>query len=211
MDHPKKKAIIDACLTEFSEHGYERANTNRIGAEAGVSKGLIFHYFGSKNNLFLLTVEACMKEIAEQFEGYSVKGQDFIQAMLNVSTIKLRFFKEHPRHYRLLMEAFYNSPPTLAAKIKAIQAEASKTGYNLVREMMGELALKPGVDRGKALDLILSVSYVIESKFMPALSEQSVFPETVYKNIETEYMEYLKLLLYGIAEESGSDREAFHE
>ncbi len=211
MDHPKKKAIIDACITEFAEHGYERANTNRICAEAGVSKGLIFHYFGSKHKLYLMTLEACLKAVTEPFRNYSVKDMGFVPAMLSLSTLKIRHYSQHPLHYRMLIRAVYNPPAQLAAEIKELQAKYYQVGYDLVKEMMGELILKPGVDSDRAMQMIYSISAIIEGKFMNVLSGQTDFSEEIHREMEREYMGYLKLLMYGIAEESSADREAFHE
>lgn len=44
----KKDQIAASALKEFAEKGFEQASTNTICKEAGVSKGLLFHYFGSK-------------------------------------------------------------------------------------------------------------------------------------------------------------------
>ena len=54
-----RQKIIDAALKEFGQHGYEGASTNQICLSAGISKGLLYHYFKSKENLFAetLTVE----------------------------------------------------------------------------------------------------------------------------------------------------------
>lgn len=210
MDHPKKKAIIDACLKEFSEHGYEQANTNRISAEAGVSKGLIFHYFGSKQQLYLLTLDACLKDMIEPFRGLSLKGMGFVPAMLSLSTFKIRFFSEHPRHYRLMMGALYNPPAKLAAEIKVLQAQSAEVAADLVRQLVAELKMKPGVDAAKAQEMIFSLSAIIERKFTEALLQQTEFSEETHKKMEREYMAYLKLLMYGIAQGDGSEGEAFN-
>ena len=45
MDEEKKQKIINASIEEFSK-GYSLASTNEIVRKAGVSKGLLFHYFG---------------------------------------------------------------------------------------------------------------------------------------------------------------------
>ena len=44
----KRQRILDAAIREFAEHGYDKASTNSIVKEAGIAKGLLFHYFGSK-------------------------------------------------------------------------------------------------------------------------------------------------------------------
>lgn len=49
----KKEAILEAALEEFAIGGYENASTNKIVEKAGISKGLLFHYFGNKKGLFI--------------------------------------------------------------------------------------------------------------------------------------------------------------
>ncbi|WP_016993234.1 TetR/AcrR family transcriptional regulator [Lysinibacillus boronitolerans] len=44
----KRQAIINAALKEFSINHYATASTNRIVSNARISKGILYHYFGSK-------------------------------------------------------------------------------------------------------------------------------------------------------------------
>lgn len=44
--------MINASLKIFSRGGYRHASTDEIVKEAGISKGLLFHYFGSKLGLY---------------------------------------------------------------------------------------------------------------------------------------------------------------
>ncbi len=53
MEEEKRERVIDAALKEFSK-GYMAANTDVIVKAAGISKGLVFHYFGSKLKIELL-------------------------------------------------------------------------------------------------------------------------------------------------------------
>jgi AcrR family transcriptional regulator len=46
-----KEKIIRAAMNVFSVHGFFRASVKKVAEEAGVSKGLIFWYFESKDDL----------------------------------------------------------------------------------------------------------------------------------------------------------------
>lgn len=41
----KQQRIINAALNEFVQSGYEKASTNKIVKNAGISKGSLFNYF----------------------------------------------------------------------------------------------------------------------------------------------------------------------
>ncbi len=47
----RKKAILDAAMVVCAEEGYHNASMSMIAKRAGVSKGLIYNYFESKEEL----------------------------------------------------------------------------------------------------------------------------------------------------------------
>lgn len=201
MDNSKKQHILHACLAEFAEYGYERANTNRICEAAEVSKGLIFHYFGSKKKLFILAVEKCLNDILAYFNDFSVDDRDFLSATLKYSGHKMKFFMENPLHYKVLMQAFYNAPNELKPEIDKKRREVYDIGKNIILELLTRLPLKDGVNREQALSLIMAVSNIIEGKYISTVSNQDGFSTEQYKAVEKEYMELMKLVLYGIGDE----------
>jgi AcrR family transcriptional regulator len=80
-----KQKIIRTALRIFLEKGYDRASLREITQEAGVSKGGIYHHFGSKEDLFreaLAFITAEMdKWSTSQFR--SVKSaKDLVAALL---------------------------------------------------------------------------------------------------------------------------------
>ena len=52
LKQEKQDRMINASLKIFSRGGYRHASTDEIVKEAGISKGLLFHYFGSKLGLY---------------------------------------------------------------------------------------------------------------------------------------------------------------
>ncbi len=52
----KKDRILEAAKEVFSKRGYYEATTQEIAEVAGTSKGLVFHYFQSKEELFKETL-----------------------------------------------------------------------------------------------------------------------------------------------------------
>jgi len=54
----RRAEILDGARRAFSRWGYEGATVARLEAETGLSRGAIFHYFGSKLDLFVaLSIE----------------------------------------------------------------------------------------------------------------------------------------------------------
>jgi len=70
LNQDKQKKILEVCIHEFAERGYENASTNTIIKEAGISKGILFHYFQNKRSLFLYIVDYCFQEVLEEYKKY---------------------------------------------------------------------------------------------------------------------------------------------
>lgn len=60
--------ILDAALEEFGERGYGGASMAATAARAGVAKGLIYHYFPSKAELFKAVVRSCIQPAFSELE-----------------------------------------------------------------------------------------------------------------------------------------------
>jgi AcrR family transcriptional regulator len=52
-----RAALLRAAGRVFAEHGFHQATLEAVAAQAGVSKGALYHYFPSKEQLFLALLE----------------------------------------------------------------------------------------------------------------------------------------------------------
>jgi len=64
----KQDRIVAIAMEHFALHGYEGARAETIAAAAGVSKGAVFGYFGSKAGLFLATYQAATRTFSKYLE-----------------------------------------------------------------------------------------------------------------------------------------------
>jgi AcrR family transcriptional regulator len=58
-----RERLIDAAFDEFSAHGYAGARVDRIAAQAGCNKNLIYLYYRNKENLFRTVLEHRLAQI----------------------------------------------------------------------------------------------------------------------------------------------------
>jgi TetR/AcrR family transcriptional regulator len=61
----KQQRIINAAWEEFSQKGFELASTNQIVKKAKIGKGMLFHYFNNKKELFLFLCDYCFEILAK--------------------------------------------------------------------------------------------------------------------------------------------------
>lgn len=71
----RRLAVLNAAGSAFARNGYRQTNVEEIARSAGVSKGLVFHFFGSKQDLFRSLVEDCLNQWSTLSE-YRAAGAD---------------------------------------------------------------------------------------------------------------------------------------
>jgi len=62
-----RQRLIDAAVRLFSENNYDDVAVAAIAREAGVAHGLLFHYFGSKRQIYLEAIHTAADEITRSF------------------------------------------------------------------------------------------------------------------------------------------------
>lgn len=98
LDAPRRDALLNAALKEFSAQGYDNASTNVIAKEAGFSKALMFHYVGSKQELFLFTYDYFSDLLDKSYYSkmdYSVK--DIFERLRISYLLQIELIKQYPR------------------------------------------------------------------------------------------------------------------
>ena len=136
--------ILRAAIEEFAGNGFINASTNRIVKRAGVSKGLMFHYFGNKYRLYL----ACLGHARDVYEDYIrhgdfMKERDIFNRLLMAAKDKLMLFQQDHYLYVVLAEA-YSLPNEPAF------AEAKELVAGFVRDAMA--VVMDGVDTSPFID-----------------------------------------------------------
>ena len=76
-----RTALLGAARHEFAARGLEGARVDRIAAQAGVNKQLVYHYFGSKDDLYSAVLEEAYSQIREQERNLDLAGMPARAAM----------------------------------------------------------------------------------------------------------------------------------
>jgi len=61
----RRRQLLDTSAQVFTERPYDAVSMSEIAGRAGISKGLLYHYFSSKEELFRTTLETAARELAD--------------------------------------------------------------------------------------------------------------------------------------------------
>ncbi len=94
--------ILDAATSEFSEGGFDGARVGRIAEAAGVNINLIYHYYGSKERLFVAVMEAAYVTIRTHHKDLELRALDPVEAMTALVRATFELFATNPHIIGLL-------------------------------------------------------------------------------------------------------------
>ncbi len=201
LDKSKRDKILKASLEEFAEYGYEKASTDRISQRAEVSKGLIFHYFGSKSKLYLITMNSCIDEIMEDYNNIDFDNKDFLFKIKLLMEIKYNFFIKNPLQYKLIVNGFFNSPKELKDELTKRYNDLRKTGLDIIAGFIRGVPLKKNVSVENVVDVISGIQSVLERKYLYYFTDNTLSFEKYYNIVADDFMSLLNTVMYGIIDE----------
>ena len=189
-----KERINNRALEEFAQNGYQSASTNVICKKAKVSKGLLYHYYGSKENLYLSVLRYFIDKFKENITIYiedsNKKGIDYISEYFNA---KFKFFGENPQYSKLVLNLLLNNNIE-GAEILANEFEE----YNnvLLYEIIKNIDFNPKFNRNKAFELIVMIGSKLEEKHMKDIESKD--KHIVIEEFRKDHKIMLEMVFEGI-------------
>lgn len=99
----KQSLILHAALHEFANKGYKKASTNSIVKQAGVSKGLLFHYFISKKELFITIHQHILDEFHKEMNDcVDYDNRDVFERLSATTVCRTNSYIHHPVYVKFL-------------------------------------------------------------------------------------------------------------
>lgn len=156
----KQKRIIEAAILEFSEKGFENANTNRIAREANISVGSLFKYFNNKTDLFLYIVKLAEAELESQIHGVLSMEKDFFDTVDMILSVIHEYSKTDKALVRLYHEMTSIGQSSLVETVVSTLEKVAGSEYKTM--------IKDAQDRGEIRADVdpAVVAFILDNIFM---------------------------------------------
>lgn len=127
LPEEKRKRVVNAALSVFARYDYKKASTDEIAEAAGISKALLFHYFGSKKELYLYIYGFARDYTIEHMsKSHDYCEEDFFKILLNAQMSKVRLLSEYPDIMLFLVKAYYEESPEVKPEVSVDFARISE-------------------------------------------------------------------------------------
>ncbi|QYR21182.1 TetR/AcrR family transcriptional regulator [Paenibacillus sp. sptzw28] len=202
----KKVLILTICIDEFSKNGYENTSTDTITGRAGISKGILFHYFKSKKNLFLAVFEHCLKLLVEvtmeQID--KLATTDFFERIKAIILIKQSVAIQYFQETQLVLKTMSQPPVPVKSEIGTMVADYERTFGDPLSlhavfkgELVSSLPLREGVSGESVFNLTIMMLTQISNKYMQLYTTNKDMPAH-YESVAKEIDEYIEIIKYGV-------------
>ncbi len=129
----KREAILRATLDLVAEHGFHNTPVSLIVKQSGVSTGIVYHYFGSKDEV----IKALYKDIKTAFGQAVVANLDFSadwrECLRQIWLNTFHFYVAHPKETFFLEQ--YDNSPYAAVQPMEMSREWMQLGEFIHREI----------------------------------------------------------------------------
>lgn len=201
MEEEKRERVINAALKEFSK-GYMAANTDVIVKEAGISKGLIFHYFGSKRGLFLFLIKYTLDIFFTEYEKVISESHDLLENIRIGSKLKMELSLRYPLIFGFLVKAYSAIkdvfPEGLPGDLSYSSHMVEAMQQICQRSNNEKTLFKEGIDSEKAQNIIIwTMNGFIDSvlRYGDDVDAYRAHYDELAKELE-EYLKILRKILY---------------
>jgi len=155
-----REKIIEAAAKCFSERGYTKTTMDKIAEEAGVSKGTLYWYFKSKEELFVELKERQISKVLKQLENLFAQKKAFnIKLMRAISTYFSYLVPEKREVARLNVEFLSEAPkiPRLNRMLKRQYQRVLDLIRSTIEKAMERGELRKDIDPGTLSMILLAM------------------------------------------------------
>lgn len=187
----KQDRMINAALKIFAKNGYRHASTDDIVAEAGISKGLLFHYFENKLGLYTFLYNYSVRFMVLELSGCGGGEKDYFELLGRREAAKMQALKKYP-YMQLFIDSIRHEEVAEALCATEEKKNVLPEALEAVMKGADTSRFRPEVKLEKLNRLI---EYTLRGMMEDCFLENSFQPDIMYEEINS-YLLMLKKLTY---------------
>jgi len=188
----KQQAVLDQAIRTFAELGFRGTDVQMIADRAGVGKGTVYRYFGSKEELF----QAATYEVDTRLIAYI--GEALAEVEDPIETIRIaglkyaEFFDRHPYHLEIMAQD--------RAEFRGQVPEAHRQRHEEMIASFGEI-LQRGIDNGQLRPMDVRQAVLSFGAILYGVAMQACYVKSEYTMVKLS-KHAIEIFIRGVSRES---------
>jgi AcrR family transcriptional regulator len=104
VSQERREQILDAAIQVFSRKGFAQARMDDLVAEAGLSKGTLYWYFKSKDEIILALIERVFQQDLQQLEALTSSRVSAVEGIRRFTDAAIRDIRDRMRRMPIAYE-----------------------------------------------------------------------------------------------------------
>lgn len=195
--------IMAAAIEEFGKKTYDNASLTTLCNENQISKGLIYHNFKNKDELYLKCVEECFDAMTSYFQSGEYKTDCVKESLHNLFQMRQQFFKENPYYCNIFFNTVLQPPEHLKKEIRELRKKYDEFYVNCFRGLLEQIQLRDTITMDAALEYFMVFLEMYNGYFQSKSCEKEDI-HALIEDHEVNLSKILDIMLYGVAKEDGN-------
>lgn len=196
VKNEKVDKIIRAAFEVFALNDMEKASTNSVVKKAGISRGLLYHYFKDKQDLFDFLVYFSVKEMVTTMkENLDWEDRDYLNRIRQVITYKFAVMDRYP--YMLEFFDKYSREITRVSVRDHVEEISPGMGDKIYTYNLDFSHVKPSVDIDK---MKLVVRHTLSGIVLERWNRERIKGESLNRDevmrLSDEYIQFFREQFY---------------
>jgi TetR/AcrR family transcriptional regulator, fatty acid metabolism regulator protein len=126
----KRRLILDAAVRVFARKGYHTSRVGDIAEEAQIAHGLLYHYFGSKEEVLQTVFRENWSQLVAAFERIEESDAEPAEQLSGIAKVLLRAWRDRPDLVRVMVREVARSPHLQE------QVDEIRTGFLVIQRVI---------------------------------------------------------------------------
>ncbi|HBV84641.1 MAG TPA: hypothetical protein DEB74_17955 [Lachnospiraceae bacterium] len=174
----KQDRMINGAIEVFAKNGYKHASTDDMVKAVGVSKGLWFHYFGSKEGIYIFVYDYCVKYMLLELSTIvNDREKDYFELIMQIAKTKAKVGRSYPYLTIFLEKAAQESQQEIVAKTAQSRQNYEKRMSDYLN--FAEIEIVPDKAKRDCIKKMLdyTISGIIRERTAEAAGAEAIFKE----------------------------------
>jgi AcrR family transcriptional regulator len=143
MAQDTRERILQAATRVFGKFGYTKTNIEDIAREAGIAKATIYHYFTSKEDVFLTIVRNEARSLENRIDEALKKVPGPREKLKTFFLTQYKHLFEHVNFYNLTQEQLLGFHPIIFKGLNEFDAYRQRRVREIVQQGIQQGVFKP--------------------------------------------------------------------
>ncbi len=196
--------ILLSAIEEFGQKGYDNASLTTMCNKYSISKGLIYHNFKNKDELYLCLVKECFTKLVKYLKEEEYSNNNAWENMKKLLNLREKFFENNKNYRNIFFSAVLTPPNHLVEDIQNIRKEFDEFNIEKFKELLKNVKLRKEITEEMAISYFLAYQEMFNGYFQNQIyNSKDLF--SVSKEHDLKLLPILNVMLYGIAVQESDD------